>query len=293
MRLLLVCLVCSSLIGCNLATDLDAYPYRGTIIIDLDDDGITPIDMPQTPDMPADLPQDAAPDLPDDMPPDMIEDMEPPVIKVRITEIMVDSSIEGSRELGEYIEVTNIGSGPVDPRKIEIELVGSRTIAIDPSADDPEEQAILAGLLPIMPRQSFVFIKQDPTQYRITRDMTPGTFYEHGLWSLPDVGLTNTTRTIRLLYRDNPVDLPEELDRVSWLNNKLVEPVDPGATDSLPLVEDVAWSLDPAVYDEPTPAASASWCYDGNLLIDSPTIIYGSPGAPLSGPCLRDVADLP
>lgn len=296
MRLLLVCLVCSSLIGCNLATDLDAYPYRGTIIIDLDDDGITPIDMPQTPDMPADLPKDAASDLPDDMPtpddmpPDMIEDMEPLIVKVRFTEILVSSTADGGDEHGEFIEVTNIGSAPVDPRLLQI-TVANNTISVDTTPDSAAELDIINGLKPIMPGQSFVFVRLDAPVYSITAALAPGTFYEYKRWSI-DAPLSNTTRTISLTYPNPLTQVPEEHDRLSWFSGRLVE-VDSEASDfELPIVRNISWSLDPEWwYTFGPPSDAVDWCYESNKIPN--TQLRASPGAPLAGPCIRDALELP
>jgi hypothetical protein len=296
MRLLLVCLVCSSLlIGCNLSTDLDAYPYRGAIIIDPDDDGITPIDMPQTPDVPADLDLDAAPDLADDMPApdDMTPDMEPLVVKLRFTEILVSSTANSSSnndEDGEFIEITNIGTAPVDPALIQI-TVAANTISVDTTADNAEELEIINGIKPLLPGQSFVFVRADSSVYGIIRGLPLGTFYEYKRWS-SNIALSNTTRTISLIYPNPLTKVPEEHDRLSWFSGRLVE-VDSEASDfELPLIRNISWSLDPEWYTFGPPSDASDWCYETNKLSGS-TLVRGSPGSPLAGPCIRVAADLP
>jgi hypothetical protein len=91
-----------------------------------------------------------------------------------------------------------------------------------------------------------------------------------------------------LLYPDPATNFPKEFDRVSWFGKDLVEPNTMSSLNPLRMVENSAWSLNPAVYDEPTPAAAEDWCYDDNLIFEATLFIYGSPGEPLAGPCLRE-----
>jgi hypothetical protein len=234
-------------------------------------------------------------DMPDMSESDLPTDMEPPVIKLRFTELLVDSSPDNSMELGEYIEVTNVGTAPVNPRFIQIDLVGSSMqIGVDLTPDDMNEQKIFNEIKMLMPGDSFVFVRQDTPMYRITQGLEAGTFYEYGRWnSGTNIGLSNDARTISLLYPDPETMLPMEHDRLTWHNKQLVE-VNTMVSDSpLPIEENIAWSLDPLRYDYGPPSDASDWCYDPGRLTGT-RLVRGSPGRPMMGPdCYRNVLDLP
>jgi hypothetical protein len=291
MRLLLIPLLLTASIGCNLATDLDAYPYQGSIIIDPDDESPDiVVDMPTielpVADMPEDLP--VTPDLPPDLP-----QGEP---RLRITEIVIDSSGDGSTETGEYIEIYNAGTAAADPRAIEVKLLETMmNIAIDVRADSTEEQEVLDALRPILPGEHFVFLLQSSPRFEITQALSPGTFYEYGRWSdSPTTAFRNSGRTVEVIYYEPLSMRAIPQDRLTWAGSKLVEVDATSATaDALPIEEDFALSLDPQWYNEPTPSLVAQWCYDPGRVAGTAGL-RGSPGAPMPGAaCARDVFDLP
>lgn len=242
-----LCLVWG-LTGCNLAVDVAQYPYQ---II--------------TKDMPADTPDDLV-DVPPDMPP-----RTPP--KLIFTEVMIQSTKNGSNEYGEFIEVANIGEMDADPKKIVIRLDtnNQQDISIrQPPSDKAEEQAQFAALKPIKQGEHFVFVRDDDDIYGIMDQTRMGASYEWR-WVNISIGLTNNDeRNLTLIYNN------EIHDKVGW------DGAWGGADSTMPettmsIKEGESFSLNPNNYNETANDDPKAWCY-GNTSFGSRGL-KGTPGS--------------
>ena len=262
--------------GCNLAVDVDQYPYQ-IIIKDMpvdtkdstEDLADTPGDLPdQSPDMPdiKDMPDDMK-----DMPPDMPQKTPPKLI---FTEVMIQSTKNGSNEYGEYIEVANIGEMDADPKKIVIRLdTGSQQdINIrQPPSDNPDEKMQFAALKPIKQGEHFVFVRDDDVAYGVMAKAPTGASYEWR-WVNISIGLTNNNeRNLTLIY-DNVIH-----DKVGWGSGAWggADSATPEAT--LSVKEGESFSLSPDSYNEMANDDPKAWCYGTTMF--GARGLKGTPGS--------------
>lgn len=271
--LMLLC-IAWGITGCNLAVDVDQYPYQ-IIIKDM------PADTPEdTKDDIVDMPADLPPDMPDmvDMPDDMKDmppDMPPPKPpKLIFTEVMIQSTKNGSNEYGEFIEVANIGEMDADPKKIVIRLDtnNQQDISIrQPPGADADEQAQFAALKPIKQGEHFVFVRDDDVAYGVMAETSAGASYEWR-WVNISIGLTNNNeRNLTLIY-DNVVH-----DKVGWNGGAWggADSTMPEAT--LTVKEGESFSLNPNSYSETANDDPKAWCYGTNAF--GARNLKGTPGS--------------
>jgi hypothetical protein len=137
--------------GCQLAFDLEDYPYAPILV--LDDGGEDTADAG-----PEDTgPPDAAPDAPVDMPPDLPDPVGPQLL---FSELLMDSSFTTENgEAAEFFEVVNIGDEPAVMGRVNIALT------------DPED-ATFSDTWPVITQTR---VELDPQGFfLIHRGDTPG-----------------------------------------------------------------------------------------------------------------------
>lgn len=263
--------------GCNLALNLDDYPYQGAVA------DLSGPDLPVAEDMPEDMPDEDMRPPPVDMNPSV------PVPDVIITEIMVNSSGENSVEPGEYIELYNRGTIPALTSRLFIESDASSNNLI----------FIRAGTLPsaINEGEYYVFVQSDEMSFGIIPHIGTDRYYN---WSEGGSGLalTNGGRTISVKYRVDIQDASKDvvLDTITWVGGRLPESI--GPTDEergLAIEEDLAISLAPEHYlaDAEERKAPWRWCYDQSASLGMVGLL-GSPGKmPLAERCTRSADPLP
>lgn len=258
--------------GCNLGLDLDEYPYQGPLVINFDagDEGVV-----------QDAGRDAPPDIDDSMPPDMEPDQDIPVgsPQLVITELLINSKSDPSftGEVGEYIEIKNIGDGPADPRAISFNIENvnsaSRSTVSVPLPATTEQVKVYGELKDIQPGQYFVFIRFETAEVPLSQILDNGTFFDWGNYG-QNTSLANSgERLLELRYFDG-VGL-QEFDRVRWGNNTLVDEIGM-ETVSRPLDENVALSVTAGSETSRANDAPAVWCQESEVIPGGSTT--GTPG---------------
>jgi len=257
MRILLLSMLACSLSACTLTFDLDDFPYRG------EDAGA--VDMGSSD-----------------------EDMDTPSGPSLIfTELMINTSTteNPSQEPGEYIEVHNLGSSPVDPRDIRIDVFNADrvqpqgTIFIAPS-DTTEYPDVPSGGF-------FFFARTDDPTFAISRDLTPGSFYIYDPNGTANTALGNSGER-RLVLSLVEEQVTVELDAVRWKGGDLQTPAMPDSADPLEVVENIAFGLKPSAYGPDDNDDVTNWCYEPDLVNDA-SPLKGSPNASVAPNCLRFV----
>lgn len=270
--------------GCNLAFNLNDFPYQGNT---------TPTVMQ---DMPADTPADIAPVVPDasgdvgvvDMVADTGADLDmvdlptgtPQLI---FTEIMINTTgtpENAGDERGEYIEIKNVGTAAADPRLIGIESVDTTTWTIRVDSDNPDPGAVEARqvLQPIAPGEYFVFLRDDDPSFGVAAKLEQGRYYEYGQWVSNDIALANTQRRrIQLRYAlDGQVLLQDE---VGWDDASFEAGLAGKGPEGAPVVtENVALSIGPAWESAEGNDDPRTWCYE-QAFVDLASPLRGSPGS--------------
>jgi len=262
--------------GCNLVFDLDGFPYAGSnpedvsvpdVATDMDTD-FAPADMGEEPDSPIDIPDDG-PDLPAELP------------RLMITEIMINTSPLGSSgELGEYIEVKNVGSSPIDPRRVSFilhnDLGRSNSISIPPPVT-PEQLEMYNALNFIAPGGYFVFIRFAIPELPIESIVGAGNYFDFGTFGTASSIGNSGSRSAELQYFDG--DGFVSMDTVRWAGNAL-RPSDPEVdTPSLTVVEDVSFGVRPAFEHPDLNNTPDNWCLETRPA-SGPDSFIGSPGGP-------------
>ena len=266
--------------GCNLAINLDDYPYQG-VVADL-----SAPDLPVVEDMPEDMP------VVEDMPEDMRIPIGPvPTPDVIITEVMVDtSSPEGSSTLepGEYIELYNRGPLPALTSRLflELDLVTNNKVFIP-------NTAIPAPPSAIQPGEFFVFVRSDDADYGVVPHIATNRYYNWGDLN-SSLALSNSGRTVSVKYRVDLQDPSKDelLDQVSWFRGRLPEPGEQAEVMGLNIQENLSISLRADQYNATIArrAEPASWCYDQSASLGMVGLL-GSPGKmPITERC-TDTAD--
>ena len=273
-------------VGCNLTLDLAEYPYRGPA--DLSDTAIRDAaDAGDTSTADTSGGQDGG-DA-DTSPTDVRDEQKPGGKPFLIfTELMPNSSVpDGANpgeELGEFIEIKNIGTAPADPRRIVIKVSGTnRRIQVDPFPSPGEESEVFDNLEPIAPGEYFIFVREDSDYYKLTSGLKVGTYYQYGTWHDP-VPLSNSSRRLQLAYNSAEFQLIEH-DALEWASHRLIHPE--GSTDAtLAMKEDVSWGVQQGFEDARENDSPKQWCYHVTQLADSP--LKASPGEPTPTDCVSD-----
>ena len=254
-------LLLSTFVGaCNLAIDLESYPYPAPFVAD-----------PFEPD--ASIQEDVFSEPEPRLGPQLL-----------ITELMIRPSTppDSNVELGEYIEIYNAGDESIHPRDIVIEILETNDrIYVDRLISSPLEQDAVNALQPIEPGGYFLFLRQDDPYYQITDVLKRGSYYEYGRWHR-SITLSNFSRTLRLLeVRD---DFSFQIHhQLRWRQGYLVD-LDEDSPLRLPIREDIAFGLRPSVDDPAAAADPANWCYHLTRFSDGP--LLGSPGRRTPDNCL-------
>lgn len=251
-------------VGCNLPFDLADYPYP--MRIDVPDEKDAFISDTPGPNI------ETGPPLPQ---------LGPMLV---FTELMIRTSPPPNsfQELGEYIEIKNVGDAPADPRRIVIDLVeSSERISVDRVIDSEAERLIVTSLKPVPPGGYFVFVRDDSNHYGITQNLSPGTYYEYGVWNR-SIGLPNFTRTLRLLYEVDSF-VHEEHDEIGWAQGRLID-LRGESGESLQIIEDIAMGVRQGRESAKANSDPANWCYHVLPFGEGP--LYGSPGLPSPDNCL-------
>lgn len=267
--------------GCNLVFDIDSFPYEGAGVVDMGVD--IQEDMP-TADMPKDLPEpvedmepieDMAP--PEDMEPDLPSG--PP--ELVITEIMINTGPQANGgEIGEYLEVKNVGVSPIDPRAISLvlhnEMGRSGTVVISQPSSD-EQLAIFNGLQDIQPGSYFVFARFEIPELPLLEIMGAGNYFDFGTWGNLISFANSGERRIEVQYFS-----PEGfqiLDSVRWVSSEL-RPTDPELeSPGLEIVEDISLGVRPGFEDVDSNDNPENWCLE-SAPVAGPDSFLGSPGKP-------------
>ncbi len=274
-RLPAVCLAAMALLaaGCNLDLDTEEFPYRVPLVIDDDsgNNGVVPDanNTTTTPDM------------------GMEEDMAPAGTPVLMfTEILINTSIMDSSvalgELGEFIEVKNVGDGPADPRAISMRLTNidnetSGDIFVA-TAVSQEQLEIIRGLRQVEPGEYFVFVRHTTTDVPVMDVLDPGKGYDFGRYG-EGVPLSNSDeRVLELRYNDGENIITA--DRLRYRNGNLIA-ANGDAGDSLAYPEDVSLTVRPDSEQPDQNDTPAGWCLSADTFGES--IVLGSPGT--AGTC--------
>ena len=246
--------------GCNLSVPASDFPYEGPFIVIFTDAGDSPDDVEHAPDG------------------DDVLDEEPELL---ITEVLVHSSNSelGFGEIGEFIEVKNIGDGPADPRNITLLLV-------DPGAPDgvpariqvarpttAEEVKIVSGLRPIAPGEHFVFVRYESPTAPISTGLEPGTSYDYGRYASGPTLSNDQARILELRYISG-LDVIH-FDSVRWEAGEL-RPLDDVGT-GLAYPPDVSIGVRPDAENAADNDDPQRWCLSEPFIADSE--FRGTPGA--------------
>lgn len=257
--------------GCNLAFDLEDYPYQGPLVVELDlGDDATSTDV--GPDAAPGPDVDSEPDIPD------LPVGEPNLV---ITEVLIDTSqmepgIIG--ELGEYVEVKNVGDGPADPRNISFTLenvaTSARTSISVPLPSSTEQVKTYSGLKMIAPGEYFVFVRYTTPDVPLDDLLESGRYFDWGRYG-QEASLTNSGERLLLLRYFDGQDLTE-FDRLRWRSGVLVDSIGSDEV-TQPIVEDTSLSLlsefeRPELNDDPD-----VWCLETQAVADG-SPVQGSPG---------------
>jgi hypothetical protein len=264
-----ITLSCAS---CNLDLETADYPYQVAIVIEEDTGNTTP-DANDAAD--ASIPEDAG---------DAGVDMAPPgQPSLVITEVLINTSFEDTAlgELGEYVEIKNVGDGPADPRAISMRLtnVGSDQFAdIFISTPVSQEQLeVIRTLKPIEPGDYFVFVRYAVEGVPITTTLEEGRSYDVGRFGQGASISNSGERVLELRYNDgNNIVIS---DRVRWRSNDLIA-ANGDASESLEYQEDVALTVRPEFEDPAENNTPDRWCLSGDIFGQ----IFGSPGS--TGTCI-------
>jgi hypothetical protein len=258
--------------SCNLELDTEDYPYRVPLVID--EDTGTPLPNNTTPDM-------STPDVGNNTTPDMGPVGTPRLV---ITEILIntsfmDSSI-GFGELGEFIEIKNVGDAPADPQAITMRLTevedGSTGNIFISAAVSQEQLEVLRALKRIDPGEYFVFVRHAVPEIPIAQLIEPGRSYDYGRYG-EGVSLTNSQeRVLELRYNNGETIITS--DRVRWRNDDFIA-ANGDAGDAFSYPEDVSITVAPGNEAPDMNDTPVMWCLSGDTTGD----VQASPGS--AGTC--------
>lgn len=260
--------------GCNLGIDTDDYPYQQMIVVEdtgsdvVADVGADVIEEPDT-----------APDVIDD-----VEVDEGPVgtPMLVITEVLVNTSEMsgiGAGEIGEFIEIKNVGTAAADPRRVSFQIVSDTAMAQTISVPQPttEEQVTIQGALQaIEPGDYFVYVRYAAVGLPLGSVLAEGTYYDFGQGGVT-VSLANSgERVLSAQYFDGKSVRTH--DSVRWSSNAL-RPSDPELDEpSLEILEDVSLSVGRDFETADGNDTPTSWCVEFTE-VAGPGTYFATPGA--------------
>jgi len=220
-----------------------------------------------------------------DMPPDMPKPKQG--VRLIFTEVMIRTSKRNpsspNNELGEYIEIANVGDEPAELRRVQIRLDTSMVsvLRIDlgpsPQAQEMEQYDAIDFLAP---GEHFVFVKDENDE--ITQGVPLGSFFNWH-WAQSSLALANKTRQLTLAY-ERPMGLSFQ-DVISWEGDDLVDQGTMMKDETYPVTQDVAFMLDEGAYSAQGNDPTSAWCL-AEQIIPGDTGMRGTPGA--SGMCPAD-----
>ncbi len=263
--------------ACNLAIDTDEYPYQQPIVVaDMGQDTAVVLDegMP-LPDMPA----DASGDLLEDMGTDQGMVGTP---ELMITEVFINPSLVsaiGNGEIGEFIEVKNIGTAPADPRRASFQIVADggepQTISV-PAPTNSEQLAIYMNLQPIQPGEYFVYVRFVSDGLPLATLQPAISYFDYGRSGVL-VSLANSgSRTLTLQYFDGKTIRTQ--DSIRWSSNAL-RPISGELDPSLSIIQDVSLSVGRDFENRDDNDTPANWCAEITE-VAGPDTVLASPGGP-------------
>lgn len=254
--------------ACNLDLETAEHPY--TVSLVFDDDAGTP-----EPDVPTSGETDADGGEPVDMAPPGDPDLV-------FTEILINTSTMDPSialgELGEYVEIKNVGDGPADPRAISMRLTN---IDNDTSGDifiatavSQEQIGIISNLKPVMPGDYFVFVRYSTVGIPVSEVVEEGRYYDFGRYG-EGVPMSNSDeRVLEVRYNDGAQIVTT--DQIRWRNGNFL-PADGGEGPTLNFEEDDSIALRPGNEDPAGNDSPDAWCISTN---DFGGIVAGTPGGP-------------
>ena len=248
-----------ALAGCNLSEPANHFAFQELVVIWTDTDS------------PEDLgPDEAEEDLAPPPPPNLV-----------ITELLIETtrSQTGLGELGEYIEIKNVGEGPADPRFVSFVIVDPESPDVSVGriqvarATSQEEVQVVAGLREIAPGDYFVFVRHELPDALMGPETGPGRYYDYGRYAAGPSLPNDFDRVIEVRYADGlQVDT---FDRVRWRQGEIRPLVGDGP--GLPYPEDVAIGVRKDAEDSVSNDLPENWCLVSPLIGEGP--IRGTPGA--------------
>ncbi len=263
------------LASCNLAIDTNDHPYQQSIVIaDASSDDAVPDQGTPLPDMAGDTTPDLAPDMEIDMGPVGVPEL-------MITEVLINTSLlVGNGEVGEFIEIKNVGSGPADPRQVTFQVVSDggapQTISV-PTPTNAEQLAIHKALKPILPGEYFVYVRFVSDDFPLTSLTPVPPHFDYGeggvLVSLGNSG----SRTLTMQYFDGQTS--ETQDSIRWSSNALRPIADGELTPSLAVIEDVSFSVGRDFENRTDNDLPDKWCEEITE-VAGPGTVFASPGGP-------------
>lgn len=263
--------------SCNLAIDTDEYPYQQPIVVaDAGQDTIVVPDegMP-LPDMPVDI----DPDLPEDVGTDQGMVGTP---ELMITEVLINTSLVsaiGNGEIGEFIEIKNVGTAPADPRRASFQIVADggepQTISV-PAPINSDQLAIYMDLKPIQPGEYFVYIRFVSDGVPLATLQPAISYFDYGRSGVV-VSLANSgSRTLTLQYFDGKTIRTQ--DSIRWSSNAL-RPITGELDPSLDVIQDVSLSVGRDFETRDANDTPANWCEEITE-VAGPDTVFASPGGP-------------
>lgn len=263
--------------ACNLAIDTDEYPYQQPIVVaDMGQDTIVvPDEGMAVPDMPADAVGDVSEDVGTDQ--GVVGTPE-----LMITEVFINPSevsAIGNGEIGEFIEVKNVGTAAADPRRASFQIVADggepQTISV-PAPTNSDQLAVYMDLKPIEPGEYFVYVRFVSDGLPLAALEPAIAFFDYGRSGVL-VSLANSgSRTLTLQYFDGKTIRTQ--DSIRWSSNAL-RPITGELDPSLPIIQDVSLSVGREFENRDDNDTPANWCEEITE-VAGPDTVFASPGGP-------------
>lgn len=247
--------------GCNLSEPAGNFEFQGPFIV-IWTDAARPPD--------AGGPDGGGPDLPPPAPPELV-----------ITEVLIETTYNqtGIGELGEYVEIKNVGEGPADPRNISLVIVdpsmpnGVSTRIQVGRPSTPEEVQVVSALQPIRPGEYFVFVRYELADALIGPETGAGLFYDYGRYASGPSLPNDADRVLELRYTSG-LDI-QTFDAIRWRAGEIL-PLE-GDGPGLLYPENVAIGVRKDAEDSESNDSPDNWCLSGVSIGDGP--VRGTPGS--------------
>lgn len=203
---------------------------------------------------------------------------EPPLLM--FTEILFQTNNEEIGDVGEFIEIRNVGDGPADPRNIVLFLTSFSDFSVSRIRVEepflPEEFEVYDSLQPIEPSDYFIFVRHEHvTSMPVTEDLADGSYYDYGRFSngpsLPHAGFSDYQ--LDLGYRGDD-GRSVIYDTVRWTGASFQA----GDTSATPLRFQAGASVEvrPGVQSPDDNDDPAQWCISTTVRGNG----HATPGAP-------------